>query len=361
MNARRADIRHGLGPVSIVVFLILIFASIVSRSSAETIDPAGLDPVMKTILENWGHRQESIRSLYVHWSENRFYAAGAIAHPQNPRERQPQQDTENVKDKIELWIDEGKLNYSRDASTWSWDERRFVRQQYVSATNGAISHIFWPAGISLPNATIFPDAAHADLRNLNLRPLLWSVRPLHEMLGPYSFRPDQWRVLPAAADADESLIVLNRSVDNRSERIMHVDSSRDYAITHLRMEREGIIHWQLDVDLQSVALNSERMPDAVILPAGWTIVWLTDGVSVRESVTAVVEELIVNPSIPAEIFDPILPAGTEVNDLRRKLAPSPVPPAKPLAWRGMLVINLTVGIVLVVMFARGKIRRTTER
>ena len=154
-------------------------------------------------------------------------------------------------------------------------------------------------------ATIHWGLRKYDVQHMGDRALLDALRPLVPQLGGIDL--SKFRVVPGRGQMGEARCVIIQTEENGGrEKSYWLDPARDYLLLREHRTQNG-------EDRMRVDLSYRSDPRLGWVPTGWTYAF-----AASDGATDTVTDSIINQPLPASEFQITIPAGAQVDDMRKK-------------------------------------------
>ncbi len=309
--------RSLLAALSVFVLLLMGTPSVHAQPSQQN--------QMAKILADWKAREAEIHSLRMTWTQEKLIPRGSLPKMGPEVVNRPPDDAVVPPDDVRLStthvfeLDGERVHYSQEGEDWSATKNLLtpIREERVwdGKTNSSFNDV---KAATYPYGTVEGGRMHFMFTNnpelLVIRMFARPVMPAFDGL----LRPDSLRWTPRTGTAnDRSCIVLEQGAASRrpgklppSHYEVWVDSKRQSLPVRWLAISGGNSRVDLNIEYQETDAHHWR-------PSRWTLHQGggADG-TLSKSISATVQEFVLNPELPASTFAFNPPPGTMIGDKR---------------------------------------------
>jgi hypothetical protein len=262
------------------------YSAAATEPEKAAVDPAAEAVTLSTLLTAWQARQDKLRSADISWTEQRWEISNDPPVPNlGIKAVRPAPEAYEVSSALRLDGQKSAYGYNDQ----SWFKGKLYKRKCVVAYDGKTSITFFPKSEEpFPSATIHTAQSNDDMGSVFLVPLMKALRPLDTAMG--GCKREKLRLLDGADDID----------GHRCQKVQcdsttyWVDPARRYAIRRLVARNWAEV---------SIAYSQDDLRSD--LPISWHIKMANGDRSMGK-----VTKSSINPKLPIEKFQVVLPAGT---------------------------------------------------
>jgi hypothetical protein len=248
----------------------------------------------------WQSRQDAIRTARFEWVEQQVHPKGWLANPRFPeRERlaiPALRENHSYSVSKTLTIDGDKMRYTFDLDRAEEPRLGVGRHyRYVSVFDGREGRVYVTSMTNTPPPTARSVTTNEDAQDLDTRPIMMALRPLHRMMGHLLVE----RAVPNLGrnfyKGRSTMIIEERHDPSGWKTSLWIEPERTFLVSRYRVAFEQ--HFMVDIDIDYT--NDLRWG---WIPAAWRVSErLADG-SVRQISTARVTSYTINSAIDPREF-----------------------------------------------------------
>lgn len=293
---------------------------------------------LQRVYDAWRARQDRVKTLQIHWTENHVYFPGSMSFDDDPTGVYPEEET-SVEVKGHFHLD-GTEKWRAEwvGSEWNNLTGRFEKSQQLQLCDGTTCTSF--IGVdgrtfkSHSRGTIAPMVRDPAKRaSPSVSPILNTYCPLVRPFGAYA-DDKQSLIIPESLYNNRVCAVFENLTTRKSRRQTWIALDGDFEIVRWaislpklveqgRDESSGEIIYgegQERMDTSTVDIECLPHPVAGVELKGWVAIGSTQSAhpKVGHRLDAIVDEFRVNESIDPVVFSFAFPESTEVVDYRVK-------------------------------------------